>query len=41
MHPIGRVGRPEEVAAAVLFLCSDKASFMTGASVMIDGGFTA
>ncbi len=41
MHPIGRVGRPEEIAAAVLFLCSDKASFMTGTSVMVDGGFTA
>lgn len=41
MHPIGRVGRPEEVAEAVLWLCSDKASFVTGANLMVDGGFTA
>jgi len=41
MHPIGRNGRPEEVAEAVLWLCSDKASFVTGDALMIDGGFTA
>src|SRR2546423_1294698 len=40
-HPIGRLGRVEEVAEAVLWLCSDKASFVTGHSMMIDGGFTA
>jgi len=40
-HPIGRLGRVEEVAEAVLWLCSDKASFVTGHSRMIDGGLTA
>lgn len=41
MHPIGRVGRAEEVAAAVLYLCSDAASFTTGITLPIDGGSTA
>jgi NAD(P)-dependent dehydrogenase (short-subunit alcohol dehydrogenase family) len=40
-HPIGRLGRVGEVAEAVLWLCSDKASFVTGHSMMVDGGFTA
>lgn len=40
-HPIGRVGRPEEVANAVLFLASDEASFVTGAALSVDGGLTA
>ncbi len=40
-HPIGRLGRVEEVAEAVLWLCSDKASFVTGHSMIIDGGFIA
>src|SRR3954454_167738 len=40
-HPIGRLGRVEEVAEPVLWLCSDKASFVTGHSMMVDGGFTA
>lgn len=40
-HPIGRVGRPEEVADAVIWLCSDKASFVTGHSLLVDGGYTA
>jgi NAD(P)-dependent dehydrogenase (short-subunit alcohol dehydrogenase family) len=40
-HPIGRIGRVEEVAEAVLWLCSDRASFVTGHSLIVDGGFTA
>jgi NAD(P)-dependent dehydrogenase (short-subunit alcohol dehydrogenase family) len=41
MHPIGRTGKPEEIASAVLYLCSDGASFVTGQTLAIDGGFTA
>jgi NAD(P)-dependent dehydrogenase (short-subunit alcohol dehydrogenase family) len=41
MHPIGRIGKPEEIADAVLFLCSDRASFITGETLAIDGGWTA
>jgi len=41
MHPIGRMGKPEEIASAVLYLCSDGASFITGQSLTVDGGFTA
>jgi NAD(P)-dependent dehydrogenase (short-subunit alcohol dehydrogenase family) len=40
-HPIGRLGTPGEVAEAVLWLCSDHASFMTGQSLVLDGGFLA
>ena len=39
--PLNRVGRPEEVAAAVLFLASEEASFVTGAELAVDGGYTA
>lgn len=41
MHAVGRVGRAEEVASAVLWLCSGQASFVTGTTMMIDGGITA
>jgi NAD(P)-dependent dehydrogenase (short-subunit alcohol dehydrogenase family) len=41
LHAIGRIGWVKEVADAVLWLCSDKASFITGHSLIVDGGFTA
>jgi NAD(P)-dependent dehydrogenase (short-subunit alcohol dehydrogenase family) len=41
IHPIGRFGQPTEIAEAVLWMCSDKASFMTGQSLVLDGGFLA
>ena len=40
-HPIGRMGAPQDIANAVLFLASDKASFMTGEYVCVDGGYMA
>ncbi len=40
-HILGRVGNPDEVARAALFLCSDHASFITGTDVAADGGYTA
>lgn len=41
LTPLGRLGKPEEVANAILFLASDEASFITGAELTIDGGYSA
>ena len=41
MEPLGRIGRAEEVADAVVWLCSDRSSFVTGQAIAIDGGFVA
>lgn len=39
-HPLGRLGRPEEIASTVLWLCSDAAGFVTGQNIAADGGYT-
>jgi NAD(P)-dependent dehydrogenase (short-subunit alcohol dehydrogenase family) len=41
LHPIGRFGQPEDIAPAVLYLASDESSWVTGTSLMVDGGYTA
>ncbi len=41
MHPVGRIGRPEEIASAVLWLAADESSFVTGHDLLVDGGMTA
>jgi NAD(P)-dependent dehydrogenase (short-subunit alcohol dehydrogenase family) len=40
-HPIGRIGLPRDIAGAAVFLASDDAGFMTGADLIVDGGYTA
>lgn len=39
-HPVKRVGKPEDIANAILFLCSERASFITGENIVIDGGMS-
>jgi len=41
VHPLGRIGRPEEIADAVVWLFSDRSSYYTGQSLTLDGGLTA
>jgi NAD(P)-dependent dehydrogenase (short-subunit alcohol dehydrogenase family) len=41
LHPMGRLGHPEEIANVILFLASDEASFVTAAAWPVDGGYTA
>ena len=41
LHPMARLGRPDEIAGAVVYLCSDAASFITGHALVVDGGYTA
>jgi NAD(P)-dependent dehydrogenase (short-subunit alcohol dehydrogenase family) len=41
LHPMKRMGKPEEVADIVLWLCSEGASFVTGSSYLVDGGYVA
>jgi len=41
LHPMKRLGKPEEIAAAVVWLCSEAASFVTGHTLIVDGGYTA
>jgi NAD(P)-dependent dehydrogenase (short-subunit alcohol dehydrogenase family) len=40
LHPVGRIATPDEIAAAVLWLCSDEASFVVGHAMVVDGGYT-
>ncbi len=40
-HPVGRLGEPQEIAEAVMWLSSDAASFVTGHNMAVDGGYTA
>jgi NAD(P)-dependent dehydrogenase (short-subunit alcohol dehydrogenase family) len=41
LHPLGRLAQPHEIADAVVWLCSDRSSFVTGAAIAVDGGWTA
>ncbi len=41
MHPIGHMGEPDDIAYGVVYLASDESKFVTGAELVIDGGYTA
>ena len=41
VHPLGHMGQPQNIADAIVFLASDKAAFMTGSEMVVDGGVTA
>jgi len=41
LHPLGRVGEPDDIAHGIVYLASDEAKFVTGAELVIDGGYTA
>ncbi len=41
LHPIGHVGKPEDIAYGILYRASDESKFVTGAELVIDGGYTA
>jgi NAD(P)-dependent dehydrogenase (short-subunit alcohol dehydrogenase family) len=41
LHPIGRIGEPDDIAYAILYLASDESSFVTGSELVVDGGYTA
>lgn len=41
LHPIGRMGEPDDIAYGVVYLASDEAKFITGSELVIDGGYTA
>ena len=41
MHPLGHAGQPDDIAYGVLYLASDESRFVTGAELVIDGGYTA
>jgi Dehydrogenases with different specificities (related to short-chain alcohol dehydrogenases) len=41
LHPLGHLGKPEEIASVIVFLLSDDTLFMTGSEVVVDGGYTA
>ena len=41
LHPVGRLGKPEEIASVVTWLCSDDSSFVSGTAMIVDGGYTA
>ena len=41
LHPVGRLGKPEEVAELIVWLCSEASEFVTGAAIPVDGGYLA